>query len=322
MTPSALLVAMSAAVLLIDAGAAVANPPAPSTNLEVEGSCPSRDQVETALVGEEIAIVAGDAEWQVRISSSLDGTAVLEISHLRRSDHSLRRLVTSADCAAIADTFALITESHLRAVPPQAAPTPAASASPTPAAAPGMLPAPPTSSSSPARALRRELSVGLSAGLDSGLAPEMSMGFAQLDLGTTLRRRYRARLTIAADRAITYSSAAGSIVRQQTSLRVEVGRRLQRSRLWLQPMLGAGLVVSNVEVDLGDDRGVRRLHPTATGSLLAGVALGSGVSLRAELGGQLYPIADTYVSVNRGAVGESPRATIGIALGLQVDTGW
>ena len=102
-------------------------------------------------------------------------------------------------------------------------------------------------------------------------------------------------------------------------LRQTVGRRLQRSRLWLQPLVGIGLVVSTVEAD---DGAVRRLHPTAAASLVGGFALGAGVSLRAELGGQLYPIADTYVSLNQGVVGESPRATLGVGLGVQIDRGW
>jgi hypothetical protein len=125
------------------------------------------------------------------------------------------------------------------------------------------------------------------------------------------------------DRTTTLRSDEPGLERHQKSGRLEVTRHYARQRLWLGPALGAGLVVSEASAPtLSGGAVVTRLHPTITGSLAGGLGLARGLSLRAEVGAQVYPVADTYVSTTRGEVGQSPRATLALGLGLQLDTGW
>ena len=88
-------------------------------------------------------------------------------------------------------------------------------------------------------------------------------------------------------------------------------------RGWLEAAGGGGLVVSRVDA-MGV--GALRLHPTAVARAGGGVALGLGVSLRAEVEAALYPVADRYW-VAGVAAGQSPIASFAAGLGVDIALG-
>lgn len=262
----------------------------------VNGSCPSEAQVRAALVADGVVI---DGGVTVRVTA-IEGGARLRI--LDGDAVVVDRAVKSADCAAIAETFALIAAGYLESRPEPVEPPPP-SVVIQPAAAPGDA-TPVTTVARPRRSPRLALSV-------AGGAGWASAGFGQVDVSYGAGVRWR----VAVARGAPAVDAA--VEREQTTARVEVGRRFDRGGLWLYPSAGGGIAVSQVRApDTMSGRAVR-LHPVATASVVGGVRLSGSWSLRLELGGALFPVTDRYF-VGGAEVGESPRAEAGLSVGVEV----
>ncbi len=296
---------------------AAAGPARAQVALEVTGPCPAPAEVERAFAAEGLMVAAtGVPVW---IGS--DGrSASLEIG-----DGELYRVIEGADCAAIADAFALIASTFLASHRPAAAQPPVAAVeSPVTAVGPPPLLAPPgvtrAAVARPApRAAARRYWIGGLVGLDQSMAPDDTIAFGSLEVGAGLTRNWAARVAVARNPATNHGLVFWD---EHLSGRIELLRRRAGASRFLSPALGAGLVMSTVEPLTGwSQTRVTRLHPVLTGGLVGGYALASFLVLRAELDFQLFPWADRYLLESEGEIGSSPRAIASFGVGLEIGLG-
>jgi hypothetical protein len=303
----------------------------PHVRLTVRSTCPSPQQVETAFAAENLTTRTGPRTgWHVRVSDEADGAAL----QVTRADGTARqeRRIRSTDCVAMAEAFALIAASHLRAHATSRGPAPVASKPRTAMRDRTAPESPPTvyggggpGASPPGlRRAARTLTwaIGYQLGYESTLAPNTTGLSHHTHVAVTRPDRWGAiaafRRTGARD---LHMELAPAIERSETSGALLLTRMFSRDQVWLTPAAGAGFALSQV-ADVGDAT-VRRLHPTVNGSVVAGLRITRWASLRGELSGQLFPIADTYSTTDDGVVGESPRATVSLGLGIQLSPrGW
>lgn len=319
----------------------------------VDGKCPTAEQLSSALRSEGIVPAArASAAWLVRVAP-IKGRARLE---LRKPSGLvlLERRVSSVDCQAIADAFALMIAARLRAeaegradAAEDASAKAAAGASVAgngggdAAGARGQrgkakvalavaprrfveqtvirvpLQPPGLEARTLARPEKRQRwAVGLLAGLDTGVDPQLRTTFTQLDASLLRPERWGARVALSRDA----TAHGGMIHRSQISAAVLLLRTWTHGQMWLSPGAGASLVISTVTAR---DDVIKRIHPALNGGVTWGLKVARNVSLRADVGAQLFPIVDDYVSNQMGYLGNSPRALISFGLGFQVDTrGW
>jgi len=309
--------ALLALTVVVNAATARAQP---KVTLSVAGACPSADAVRTALVKEKIAVSQNpNAPWLLSVATHLNGARLI-ISQ-DGTETTITREVFSNDCDAIADTFALITATYVRArgskPPAQRVPVkrvvPYDPASFDPDAVAGITP--PRETPITQRPARSRWRLGLAAGFNSTFGPDARAGFGQLDVGFERADGWGARIAFTQDGTAEYPSWQ-VLRRTETAANVSLTRTMAGKRLWWRPAIGAGAAISTVDVaSVGT---ATRLLPTLTGSLAAGVRMTDRVSLRAELGLRIFPIADTYTSATHGIVGKSPRGATSLSIGVQI----
>ncbi|MBK9033476.1 MAG: hypothetical protein IPL61_19790 [Myxococcales bacterium] len=279
----------------------------PTVRVTVDGACPDAARVIAALP-DTVAVVDGaDADVTIAVLDGPDGAAVT----MTRGDQLEEQRVAGRDCAALAGAIAALADAWLIEL---AAPPPRAPAVTEPAAPvePPALRIPPTS---PRSSPRWFVGAGRALVFASDVA---RTGATRVD-GAWRSRWHDARVRVAFDWGDVGALAApldAAATRQPWALQATVGART-RGRAWVEGGAGGGLVVSRV-----DTMGVAatRLHPTAVAAAALGLQLGLGVSVRLELDGTLYPIADRY-TVAGAEVGRSPWATLAAGLGLDIALG-
>lgn len=296
-------------MVLATARLAAAQPGSPTVRLRVEGACPDAGAIAAALGTRAAVVDGGAADVAVEVSGGPDGAAVTLASG-ERVEH---RLVPGHDCAALAGAVAALTDAWLLEL--TVAPPPIAAAPPT-ASPPDARP--PSAVAPTARPTA---------------APRWFVGAARAYVVTTAAERTAATRVDAAWRSawrgarlrltFDWGDAAGqptttgvSVERQPWTVAGTLGWR-SAGRAWVEAASGGGLVVSRVDA-MGV--GALRLHPTLVARVGGGLALGLGVSLRAEVEAALYPVADHYWVAGVSA-GESPLASVAAGLGVDIALG-
>ena len=338
----------SAAILLTTAAAGVAAAaPLVPVRLDVRGTCPDAAAL-TVELPTGTARADGDARaWTLRTRRERGGLRVELVDP--EGTRQVWRLLAGGDCAALAQAVGAIVEGRFvelgalpapglpvessdedepqvpepaPAQPPPAQPAPAATmpeVAPAPAAVEGptrivYVPGPPQ----PAR-----FGLGLGAGFafdsiggSGGAALGGQIDFTWVVPGNLLRLRGQLSTTTTQTLDMTMLTATQ---RSPVGLRLDIGVRSGADRVWVQPALGAALVVSEV-TSPGAGRAMR-VHPALAGSLATGIRLGAGVSLRFEIAAFAFPLTDRYVDAYGFELGRSPGLTLAASLGLDVALG-
>ncbi len=282
------------------------SPSVPSVRLRVEGACPDAAAIAAALSAQAAVVDGAIADVVVEVSAGVDGAAVTLASG-ERVEH---RLVPGHDCAALAGAVAALTDAwllELTVAPLVIAPPP-----PAPATRPPSAVAP---TARPLAAPRWFVGAGRAYVVTT--ASERTAATRVDAAWRSPWRGARVRLTFDWGDAAGQPTATGvSVERQPWTVAGTLGWR-SAGRGWLEAAGGGGLVVSRVDA-MGV--GALRLHPTAVARAGGGVALGLGVSLRAEVEAALYPVADRYW-VAGVAAGQSPIASFAAGLGVDIALG-
>ncbi len=307
---------------VIAIGAMVSPAPAhaQSDNINVFGSCPSKQLISAALLRERTSRRAG---YRVLVTTTSTG-ARLRVTGPNLPMGGVVRSIKSDDCAAIADAFALIIASHVRAaaLPPPTA-NRASSLRPAPAKrrVRSSVSAQPEVHSRVASGLRRHspqltIAMGLSAGVDTALSPTGNVSYVELDV-MALRTKYGLRVTAGAEGTMRQDlNDSMTLFRSQRSGSIQAVRFASRGAVWYGATAGLGLVESFVTTSAGT---LKRLHPTVISALLVSGRVTSGLSIRAELSGHLYPVADTYIGEFGQFLGNAPQATLRFGAGMVID---
>jgi hypothetical protein len=286
--------------------------------LVVDGGCPDAAAVRAALPAAVAIVDDPPIDLAIAVDSGPTGVVVT----LRSGDLQHAQVVAGHDCAALAGAVAALVDawSIELEVPPR-------SGSPSndggrgerePVAAPGAVQPPPAPEGSRAAATavaRWYLGVGrafvFATDTDRSAATRVDAAWRS--------PRYDLRLRLALDWGDAATLDGGMASRRPIAVTATVGRRWGQ-RLRGGGELGGGVVVSRVDPTATSARGANRFHPLATAGLVAGVAIGSGVSVRAEVTAAVLPIADRY-TIGAMELGHSPWATVAAGLGLDVALG-
>lgn len=272
----------------------------------MEGGCPSQQDVSSAL---EAAGVSMEATPGLSVEvRSRAGRAVLEVRDEERGQLLVRE-VRSEDCGAVAEVFALILLD-------------AASLAPPPAEVSEVDSVAEASSSSPARPAPRpplskqEAGPGLSLGLLGGFGGTPSTSskplYLQVDAGYELDAFWlRGALSLS-----SASSIGEELQRQPYSARVELARELVGPPVWTRLSGGLALVASSLRSEDASRVDMLRVHPALSCGVSAGLVVSESLSIRSEVYGLWFPVRDRYTSA-MGPVGESPRASAALGLGLE-----
>ncbi len=285
---------------------------AENVRLVVNGVCPTRQALEGALKKTGLVIDEGaNAELQIR---STEGKATLLLSR-GGGQEVAQRDVVSEDCTAIAEAFALIVVEALvgDSSEQDTATDEASETEPAPHAA-----EPPGRSEKlavevkplPGQKRASRLSVALIGGVgtsDSADAP----GLLQADVAWKLAG-YRVRTALWGHS----TSSLARLERRQLGIRFEFGEPMHFARLWIRPSAGIAAVASHVTFSTSGQHDLVRVHPALSATVSIGWELTQKISLRADVLGLWYPIADRYLS-GMEVVGESPRRFVGGGLGLE-----
>lgn len=322
---------------MIAAGLAVAAPAhaAPTVTLDVRGTCPGPDQVRAALA--PWIAIADDAAWTVAVADRR-GVATLELSD--RDGVVLSRRITSTDCAAVADAFAVMIHSHfvelhLMPATEPAAPDPSAGFAP-----PAAVPEPIVTTAAPTRVepvdrgapiapAPRPTPTAVRLAAAGGVAVGgATSGFGQLDAAWELRPGWIARGAISGDAPTTIGATGQRVAVFRSIARIGVGRRLRAGAASITPAVDAGLAVwrfdpldSGNNVDPMNPPSTWHVQPVVDGSIAAAVPIAPRVALRLELTGTVFVVRDHYVAASNAdptsAGGQSPRAAIAIGAGVE-----
>ncbi len=288
---------------------------------DVSSGCPDAAQVTAALDAVGLGQTGGAeaSAWTVRVQPATAGAARLTLVAPDAST-SVEREILSDDCPALATAFALIVQTQfvkLHLLPPPPSET-------DPAAPPSAPPQPlsPPAPRVPARPPTPHLAFGASAGASLSADPSLTAAFGQIDATYRPRRGpLVARLLVSIESPTIQSNAPDRVERTAATTRIEAGLRLVSHRLWLQATAGAGLVVSSVAaLDLTDRPSMLRAHPAFALSLAAGLRFAGSWSVRAEAAALGLPLADAYRIEPDGVVARSPRSSVLLGVGLEMDT--
>lgn len=268
----------------------------------IEGSCPEAAAFRSAL--EQVDVEVAEQSDVVLVVRSSGGAS---LSVQNTGQEILVRDVHSSDCLAVAEAFALIAADalmNLSALPKAVEPI---------SDSVGEI-------EERTRAVEREqshsnhnLALGVLLGFGSSDMTAFP-GFAEVGLSADLAT-YKGRIALWVDSSQRFGD---QLNRRGIGTRAELGREYVRSRYWLRPAVGGGISVFQVTpTNVGQIRAnTVRVLPLLAVSLGVGRQISSSVSLRTELRGLWYPIADRYIS-ELSPIGESPRSMVSLGIGLE-----
>lgn len=319
-----------------------------SFHLVVRSECPSEATMREAL-RRQVTLDRLDRQLTISVESRPEGhqlTVQLEDSEL------LTRVITDADCAAVAEAFALITLTHLTslhmdvamveadhtalsmvsAVAPQtsesalpvqdeATSEESEVASSAESAVAGRTETEPFPA--PDVDVGRGIRLGFAAlgGLEVSFEPSLLAGMGQGDISVQpLRFPFVFRLGGTIASWTTQQSRLDRVERRHGVIRLDLSYRWDRWPVYLQPTVMIGLDISKViALDLEGSEPVIRAHAAIGAAFSLGVRITSSLSVRIDLALNLYPSNDDYEISPIGVVASSPRATLMTALGFQYD---
>lgn len=293
----------------------------------IEGSCPEAAAFRSAL--EQVGVEVAEQSEVALVVRSVRGQASLSVQKTGRE--LLVRDVHSSDCPAVAEAFALISadaisnlsdsvgeieertkneksegkySNHNLGIEPL---------SDRDGDSVGEIEERTKNEKAEGEYSSRNLALGVLLGFGSS---DMSAfpGFAEVGLSADLAA-YKGRIALWADSSQRFGD---ELNRRGVGARVELGREYVRNRYWLRPAVGGGISVFQVTpTNVGQIRAnTVRVLPLLAVSLGVGRQISSSVSLRTELRGLWYPIADRYIS-ELSPIGESPRSMVSLGIGLE-----
>jgi hypothetical protein len=299
---------LASVFFLASAPPAAAAPP--RVHPVVEGSCPSPSDLIAALQP-ILSISSGkDPEaWRLELRRA-PGRSVRVVLRSPEGPVSLERMIGSEDCRALAEAISLILQTHFVKLRLLSWPSP-----PPPLGSPDR-PRPPHA---PSRSHPLHLSIGIGLGSVLCTHPELAAAGLRLDGGLRLSR-WIVRLTFGIESPTVQETTTDLVRRFQAHLRVSAGLRLSRGRLWVAPLLEAGVALSRVTaLSLDDEPSLTRAHLVVAAFLEGGVLLSRLLSLRLSAGWDFYGTADRYTIQPSGVVASSPRASFWVGLGLLLE---
>ena len=292
-------------VLVILAVAAVVHSAAADPALSIHaGACPSAAAIESELHGVR---VVENAPIHLEVEDVAGGARVRITSELGPSEIQL----DGKDCAVLASAVAAIVDAWFVDLAPHRAAHTSPPTSPPSSSAPG------TQTALAARVEPRPTAPRWSIALSRAYIVGASAA-NRIEVGWWPRRGWRLQGQLGLGDATNLGDTmVPPVLRSSVTAALTLGRRLGDGRLWLEARGGAAAVVSRVEVPMLT---TVRIHAAGVAAVSSGVRLGMGASLRIDADAVVYPVRDIY-TLARAAVARSPRAELGIGLGLEIAFG-
>ncbi|MCG8420911.1 MAG: hypothetical protein MJE77_23570 [Proteobacteria bacterium] len=323
---------------LVSTGAAFAEP---AVTLDITSKCPTDEQVRAALATHVDVVERGaPGAWTVSLSE-LDHVTHLSIRDTR-GEVSVVRSITSADCQAVAEACAIIVHAHFAGLERAEH----IGATTGPSLQPITIDVPPPVRKSAAAPVRtsvasaessaREVDIAVTAqgetasARPSWLAVVLSGGFDMAIADTALVRgigrfdlSWVRRNGIVMSGGISVSTLAGaaepsSVRQRQLAARTELGYRISRDVIWLEPAVSASLVVSRVTAEIANaDHSATRVHPMVGTGLAGGFRIGRRAWLRAAIELSLFLSSDRYLAESTREIARSPRFSAAFLGGIE-----